>query len=282
MSKSTLSLIATSLLLAATSVWLARELAAERAKHADIVNTKPTSTRPPPDGSAAPLAGSSPAPAAAAPEAEPDSKTADMAMNRMPEIGESTPGWAAAQRLRNSSSRASVKREYADFVEQEGLSAKDSNQLFELLAQDGYSTALMAMSGEYSGAVSPEWKSATEAELANELGEERMSRLRAYLEATPGRRSVAQLEEQLYGRDLPLSVAQRQRLVRAVVRESEHFRNPVATQGDDPASWNVRLTYEILVLERLQAISQPILSPDQMQALSDLRDAMSMAAATTN
>jgi hypothetical protein len=143
--------------------------------------------------------------------------------------------------------------------------------LFEVLARDDYSSVLISMTGSYAVAASPDSMREKEDELAKELGEERMSHLRAYLYATPGRLLVEQIEEQLVGRDLPLSVAQRQQLLRGVVREHEHFKAPGATPYGQ-TSWAETAAQRLTVLDHLQAIGQPILSPDQLQAVIDLRD----------
>jgi hypothetical protein len=289
MSKTTLSLLAACLALAATSAWLARELAVARARHQEVVGIEPavaptetvarTSPRPSAAGAAPPVRSQPPQPNAHW-ATEPATGSQNAAGFPAPESDSSSPGWAAMQRVRRSVERAYAKRVYADFVTEEALSPDESNRLFDVLADDDYANLLMSLSGEHTGGISPEWEGATEARLAKQLGEERMSRLRAFVEAKPGRDKVSQLAEQLEGRDLPLSVDQRRRLLRAVVREREHFRKPSPTGALNPASWRELGEYELAAIDRLQAISQPILSPEQAQAMTDLRDAMNEAQRT--
>jgi hypothetical protein len=286
MSKATLSLLAASLVLAATSAWFARELAHERAKHRAVAGMESAGV---PKTSATQVVAGSPAPVATSSDpslppnaavfwaTEPGPGTQGVAGFPTPEFDGSSPGWAAMQRVRSSVERAYAKRVYADFVTEEGLSPDESSRLFDVLADDDYANLLMSLSGEHTGGLSPDWESATEARLAKQLGEERMSRLRAFVEARPGRDKVSQLAEQLEGRDLPLSVDQRRRLLRAVIREREHFRKPSPTGALNPASWRELGEYELAAIDRLQAISQPILSPEQIQAVTDLRDAMNEA-----
>jgi hypothetical protein len=286
MSKTTLSLLAACLALAVTSAWLVRELAVERARHRDVVGMEMPAA---PTSSAATTAPASSATLATPPLRSQPSNTPTHGSEPgtqgamgfpAPETDSSSPGWAAMQRVRGSVERAYAKRVYADFVTEEGLSPDESNRLFDVLADDDYANLLMSLSGEHTGGLSPDWEGATEARLAKQLGEERMSRLRAFVEAKPGRDKVSQLAEQLEGRDMPLSVEQRRRLLRAVVREREHFRKPSPTGALNPASWRELGEYELAALDRLQAISQPILSPEQIQAMTDLRDAMSEAQRT--
>ena len=276
MSKATLSLLAACLALAATSAWLARELAVERAKHRPVAVTESTPAQRPRATPAMPTARPWPPEIAGTPaDIDPNAAPADFARQLPPEVDTSTPGFAALQRVQSSADRAYAKRTYADFVAEEGLSPDEANRLFETLADDDYTNLLMSLSGEHWGGLSADWQSATEARLAKELGDERMSRLLAFAEATAGRNTLAQLAEQLEGRDLPLNDEQRRRLIRAVIREREHFKNPGSSAFSlNPAPWTELSERQLAALDHLQAICQPVLSPEQMQAVTDLRDAL--------
>ncbi len=178
---------------------------------------------------------------------------------------------------------------YADMPKAMGLSAAQADKLFNLIAEHQMAAqdAERAYDGDRAG------RRALEAQQAEDLGtaiqdmfgSQTAEQFQAYQQSVPARRQVDRMSESMTAANAPLSDAQRESMVTAMVTEQQAVPRPQRPEdGSITADYQAQLlAWQQDYSARVQARVEPLLTPQQQAtyqeqvALQNARRANQMA-----
>jgi hypothetical protein len=281
--------LAAAALFAATSIYLWHELAATRRKLDETtevsrllnvrledlarlhgVQTRPSQARQtaqPPTAVAAVTNSTT--------DSAPDSASADMASQLMsrPRIQVDSP---ATERMMHNQERAHMRRSYRDLVAQLGLNAEEANRFYDLMLEKQHSGISPSRPGDpdFDANIQriQEQQHRKEQEIAALIGNAGMDALKEYEQSFGVRMEVDQMRDQLSSAELPMSDAQRTRLIKEALEEQQQFPRPNFVDGmTEEDIQKLEFAWQHEHTDRMLAQAKQVLTADQYQIYADAR-----------
>lgn len=178
----------------------------------------------------------------------------------------------AMQKMMKVQMRANSKRMYADFAEQLGLAKEQANALYDLLTeQQMASFEPHDFDPNEARSHFDELRREQQRQLADLLGPSGAEALQKYQESMPARSEVEMIARQLEGVDAGLSDDQRKRLVSALTEERGRVAQPDYSQfGSDNEAFTKALNeWQDDYNERTASRARSILETDQLSAYNE-------------
>jgi hypothetical protein len=280
MKTATLLLLATTVVFAGTSVYLAIELG--EARDALAAEVAANSTRA--------LQAPSPAPAES-PDADADAQGADLpeapiARGSLPAPTEARPSGnrpfagrndertsvdfnsAAAQRQRRLSQETRLRQQFADMPGELGLDKSQADKLFDLLAdaQVANANSRRAYADDPLGAraLADAARRDRDAQINALLGPDKAAEFLSFEKTIGARMQVGRIDADMTAADIPLRDDQRTLLISAIA--AEQAANPAPQRdagGNDQDYQSAYLAWQADYSKRVQAAVEPLLSSEQ-------------------
>jgi len=195
----------------------------------------------------------------------------------------------AGQHARLVEEEVRLRRMYADMPKALGLNAAQADKLFNLIAEHQMAAedAEQAYSGDRAGRQALEAQQAADLSTAIQdmFGSQTSEQFQAYQQSVPARRQVDRMSDSMTAANAPLSDAQRESMITAMVTEQQAVPRP-----QRPEDGNMTPDYQAAMLQwqqdysaRVQARVEPLLTPQQQAtyqeqvALQNARRANQMA-----
>lgn len=269
MNKATALFAITTVILAATSLYLAQSLRVERARLAAVVSADPPPSPP------------APVPHKELSSTAPSDPTPVPAIATTPAVQSPTPAEAKSQvalppRVRNRSPtsaelayrRLDMEKRYLDLATALNLQPDEASRVFDLLARQDFDDAQDEMASERAGGASgrerqrerERRRQANSAELAALLGEDRAADWNKYMNSLSARAEVRALRVQLADSDFPLRRDQYEPLVAALATERTRHnadREHLRTSLRDPTRPTPQETIQYMT-QRLELIEESL------------------------
>ncbi len=169
----------------------------------------------------------------------------------------------AMQKMMKVQMRANSKRMYADFAAQQGLGKDQANALYDLLTEQ--------QMANFEPHDFEEQRREQQRQLADLLGASGADALQNYQESMPARSEVEMIARQLDGVDAGLSDDQRKRLVSALTEERGRVAQPDYSQfGSDSEAFGKALNeWQDDYNERTASRARGILDTEQLGAYNE-------------
>jgi DNA-binding transcriptional MerR regulator len=181
----------------------------------------------------------------------------------------------ATARMARNQERAHMRRMYQDFAHELGLSVDETNKLYDLLTeqQRGFSVN----EGEDPKAAMEKWQATfrqkeaqVSAQIAALIGDANLATLKDY-QATMGARSeVDAIRNQLTFAELPMTDAQRKRLIKATLEDQQAYPHPNYSASMSQAELQqMSFSWQREHTERVLARVKQVLTEEQYQVYED-------------
>ena len=172
------------------------------------------------------------------------------------------------QSMRRLQSEVRLRRTYADMPAALGLNANQADQLCNLLA-DSQVTLRDEMRGQEGSpdsrrAIQDAARAQRDAAIQDLLGPQKAAEFQSFEKSIPARMQVNRIGESMAAANVPLSDAQRDSLIAAVMSEREASPPPEWPEGDGPDYQARYLDWQADFSARVQARAEPLLSADQL------------------
>jgi len=175
------------------------------------------------------------------------------------------------QNMRRLQSEVRLRRMYADMPGTLGLNANQADKLYNLLADSQVSLRdeLRAHEGEPESrrSIQDAARAQRDAAIESLLGPDKAAQFQSFEKSMPARMQVSRIGDSMAAANVPLSEAQRNSLIAAVMTERE--ASPPPEQADsgatDDADYQARfLDWQADFSSRVQARVEPLLTADQV------------------
>lgn len=178
---------------------------------------------------------------------------------------------AAFRRMMRGQLRAQNRQIYADLGPQLGLTREDTNKLIDLLTDQQVGLMSGGLRNPGSGPVDATDLARRQMdEVAALIGYDKVEQFKAYQASLPARQEVATIARQLEGADLQLEDSQREKLVAALREERKRIPAPEFVAGTSPEAHRQAMTaWENDYQQRTDARVRSILSADQLGTYDD-------------
>ncbi len=204
---------------------------------------------------------------AGAPAAEPAKPggTSTAPRTRRDAIDETPEG----QNMRRLQSEVRLRRTYADMPAALGLNANQADKLFNLLA-DSQVSMRDEMRAQEGGSdrrsIQDAARAQRDAAIEDLLGPQKAAEFQSFEKSLPARMQVNRIGESMAAANVPLSEAQRNSLIAAVMTEREANPPPERPQdGGQDADYQARFPdWQADFSTRVQARAEPLLTADQV------------------
>jgi len=181
----------------------------------------------------------------------------------------------AFQKMMRSNLRANNKRLYADIGEKLGLSKEDANTLINMLTDQQVGNFAQARDANVTdpaerARLRDEARREDQLAIDNFLGASKAAALREYQETIPSRLEMEQLNRQLEGADAVLTEDQQKRMLAALIEERKRVPAPQMseeTSHDDYAKSYAE--WQADYNERVDAQAHSILNTEQLAAYNE-------------
>jgi hypothetical protein len=311
MKLATASLLGTTLVFAATSIYLARELGVTRdalaaeseARAAQDARIRDLERAPPPSevavadrrSQAEQDPGTSPPPppasaGSAAPPLPPDSRSVQTGPGTRPAPGRELS--AAEMRQRRVMQETRLRRQFEDMPRELGLDAATADRLYDLLADQEIST--MEQMSAYTGdpaarrAVADAARRDRDAAIDALIGPDKAADFLSFEKSLPARMQVGRIEADMTASDVPLREDQRKQMIATIAGIQEKHPQPTRDAAASASEFEVRrLDWQADYSKRVQSAVEPLLTAEQRARyreaveLQDARRAASRARAET-
>ncbi len=176
----------------------------------------------------------------------------------------------AMQRMMRNQARANMLRDYRDLVAQLGLNDEDANKFYDLVSErQSLRIHSDPLDETNSNAFTQRKK---EQEIASLIGNSGMQALKEYEQSLGARLEVDQMRDELNAAELPMSDAQRKRLIKAALEEQQQFpRLTFTAEMPEKEIQKLSLAWEREHTERILAQARLVLTTDQYRIYEDVR-----------
>lgn len=175
------------------------------------------------------------------------------------------------QNMRRLQSEVRLRRMYADMPATLGLNANQADKLYNLLADSQVSLRdeMRAHDGEPDSrrAIQDAARAQRNGAIENLLGPEKAAEFQSFEKSMPARMQVSRIGDSMAAANVPLSDAQRNSLIAAVMTERDVSPPPERQEsgGPDDADYQARfLDWQADFSNRVQARVEPLLTADQV------------------